>query len=238
MNEQQLSNVDSREVQRFAALAADWWDPNGSSGPLHVMNPVRLSYVEGYAELDGLRVLDVGCGGGLLSEAMAEKGATVTGIDMAEPSIEVARTHARERDVEVDYRCTTAEQVADQHAGEFSLVTCMEMLEHVPDPRSVIAACAGAVCPGGMVFFSTLNRSARAFALGIFAAEYLLGLLPRGTHQYSRFIRPSELARAARSCGLSLVDLAGLRYDPFRRTAALTNDPAVNYIAAFRRETP
>lgn len=239
MNNEALANVDAREVQRFATLAADWWDPDGSSGPLHILNPVRLGYVERYAELDGLHVLDVGCGGGLLSEAIAQKGASVTAIDMAEPSLEVARRHAEENDVQVDYRLETVESVAREQPGAFSIVTCMEMLEHVPDPQSVISACAQAVRPGGVVVFSTLNRSPKSFALGIVAAEYILGLLPRGTHTYSRFIRPSELARAARLAGLDLLDVSGIAFNPMRRTAAITADPSVNYIAAFRRmETP
>ncbi|MEM9532981.1 MAG: bifunctional 2-polyprenyl-6-hydroxyphenol methylase/3-demethylubiquinol 3-O-methyltransferase UbiG [Pseudomonadota bacterium] len=236
---QDVTNVDAEEVEKFDALAATWWDPAGPSRPLHALNPVRLSFVAGHAGLEGSRCLDVGCGGGLLSEALVKAGAEVTAIDRSEKALQVARLHRHESGVEVDYRLSTAEalaqEVRDGAEAPYDSVTCMEMLEHVPDPRSVIQACADLLNPGGWFFASTLNRTPRAFALGIVAAEYILGLLPRGTHEYARFIRPSELTRAARACGLGLVDIRGLSYNPLRDTARLVDDPSVNYVAAFRK---
>ena len=229
------SNVDAAEIARFQSAASRWWDPEGEMRPLHELNPVRLAYVERSGALRGRSVLDVGCGGGLLSEAMAVAGATVTGLDLASELLEVARLHALESGVSVDYRLETAEAHAQSHAGRYDVVTCMEMLEHVPDPGSVIAALARLVRPGGHVFVSTINRNPRAWLQAVVAAEYVLRLLPRGTHVYDKFIRPSELAAWAREGGLELVDVAGLEYDPFARSARLSSDARVNYLAHLHR---
>lgn len=229
------SNVDAAEIARFQSAASRWWDPEGDMRPLHELNPVRLAYVERSGTLRGRTVLDVGCGGGLLSEAMAVAGATVTGLDLASELLEVARLHALESGVSVDYRLETAEAHAQSHAGRYDVVTCMEMLEHVPDPGSVIAALARLVRPGGHVFVSTINRNPRAWLQAVVAAEYVLRLLPRGTHAYDKFIRPSELAAWAREGGLELVDVAGLEYDPFARSARLSSDARVNYLAHLHR---
>lgn len=228
------STTDSRELAKFDAIAAEWWDPNGPFAPLHDLNPVRLSFIADLVELAGSHVLDVGCGAGLLSEAMARRGARVTAIDMAEGVLAAARAHAA-AELGIEYRREEVTVVADVEPGRYDLLTCLELLEHVPDPAAVIAACATAVRPGGRVFFSTLNRSLRAFGLGIFAAEYLLELLPRGTHEYEKFIRPAELAGAARRAGMDLVAQRGLIYNPFSRQAALGEDPGVNYIACFEK---
>lgn len=224
-------NVDPREVERFAALSSRWWDPQGELRSLHDINPARTAFIAERWPLKHARVLDVGCGGGLLTEALAAQGASVTGIDAAAEAIEVARLHLHESGLAVDYHCTTAEEHAATHAGGYDLVTCLEMLEHVPDPASVITACARLVRPGGALCFSTLNRTPKSYALAIVGAEYLLGLLPRGTHDWSRFIRPSELDAWCRAAGIDLVELAGIRYDPFRRNAGITNDVGVNYLA-------
>ena len=229
------SNVDAAEIARFQSAASRWWDPEGDMRPLHELNPVRLAYVERSGTLRGRTVLDVGCGGGLLSEAMAVAGATVTGLDQASELLDVARLHALESGVPVDYRLETAEAHAVTHAGRYDVVTCMEMLEHVPDPASVIAALAVLVRPGGHVFVSTINRNPRAWLQAVVAAEYVLRLLPRGTHAYDKFIRPSELASWARDRGLEMVDIAGLEYDPFARSARLSSDARVNYLAHLRR---
>lgn len=229
------SNVDAAEIARFQSAASRWWDPEGDMRPLHELNPVRLAYVERSGTLRGRTVLDVGCGGGLLSEAMAVAGATVAGLDQASELLDVARLHALESGVPVDYRLETAEAHAVTHAGRYDVVTCMEMLEHVPDPASVIAALAVLVRPGGHVFVSTINRNSRAWLQAVVAAEYVLRLLPRGTHAYDKFIRPSELDAWARGCGLEMVDIAGLEYDPFARSARLSSDARVNYLAHLRR---
>jgi 2-polyprenyl-6-hydroxyphenyl methylase/3-demethylubiquinone-9 3-methyltransferase len=228
-------NVDAAEIARFQSAASRWWDPEGEMRPLHDLNPVRLGYVERCGPLAGRTVVDVGCGGGLLSEAMARKGARVTGLDLADELLSVARLHALDAGVSVDYRCEAAETHAGEHAGHYDVVTCMEMLEHVPDPASVVAALAALARPGGHVFVSTLNRTPRAYVMAILGAEYVLRLLPAGTHTYEKFIRPSELAAWARAAGLSQVDIAGLNYDPFSRQARLTDDAAVNYLMHFRR---
>ena len=229
------ANVDPAEISKFDAAAPRWWDPDGEFRPLHDLNPARLDYIEARAGLSGRRVLDVGCGGGLLTEGMARRGAKVTGIDLAPGALEVARLHAMEAGVTVDYRQVAAEVLADTHRGAFDLVTCLEMLEHVPDPASIVRALAQLVRPGGDVICSTINRNARAFALAIVGAEYLLRLLPAGTHQYARLIRPSELARWARDAGLAVADLAGLEYDPLARKARVSADTSVNYLIHFKR---
>jgi 2-polyprenyl-6-hydroxyphenyl methylase/3-demethylubiquinone-9 3-methyltransferase len=228
-------NVDPAELEKFEAMAAQWWDPEGDFRPLHDLNPVRTRYITDAIEIDGARIVDVGCGAGLMSEALAAGGGEVVGIDLAEGPLKVARLHRHESELEVDYRLISAEELADDLPESFDLAVCLEMLEHVPDPASVIDACARLVKPGGYCVFSTLNRTPKAFALAIAGAEYLLGLLPRGTHEYAKFIRPSELARAARQAGLEMEDVSGLHYEPFRRRAWLAEDVAVNYLARFRK---
>ena len=228
-------NVDPAEISKFDAAAARWWDPNGEFRPLHELNPARLDYIEARAGLAGRRVLDVGCGGGLLAEGMARRGACVTGIDLSPGALEVARLHALESGVTVDYRQLAVEELPDSDHDAFDLVTCLEMLEHVPDPAQVIQAISGLVRPGGNVVCSTINRNAKAFALAIVGAEYLLRLLPAGTHQYARLIKPSELARWGRDAGLAVADLAGLEYDPMARKARVSADTSVNYLIHFRR---
>lgn len=229
------SNFDPAEISRFDAAAPRWWDPDGEFRPLHDLNPARLDYIEARAGLTGRRVLDVGCGGGLLAEGMARRGARVTGIDLAPESLKVARLHALEAGIDVEYREIAAETLADTDAGGFDLVTCLEMLEHVPDPVAIVAALASLVRPGGDVICSTINRNAKSFALAIVGAEYLLRLLPMGTHQYARLIRPSEISHWARDAGLELADLAGLEYNPATRKARTGTDVSVNYLAHYKR---
>lgn len=229
------ANVDPAEIARFGELAATWWDPNGPSRALHDLNPARLEYVRARTRLRGARVLDVGCGGGLLSEAMAVAGAEVVGIDLSPSVLEVARLHALESGLTIDYREVAIETLADVEPGSFDAVTCMEMLEHVPDPAAVIGAAARLLKPGGSLFLSTLNRTPKAFALAIVGAEYVAGLLPRGTHRYASFIRPSELAAWLRAAGLELLDVTGLAYDPILRRARLSSDTQVNYLACATR---
>ncbi len=231
-------NFDPAEISKFDAAAPRWWDPEGEFRPLHDLNPARLDYIEARAGLAGRRVLDVGCGGGLLAEGMARRGARVTGIDLAPAALAVARLHALESGIEVDYRLETVESLAEAGPASYDLVTCLEMLEHVPEPAGIVASLARLVRPGGHVICSTINRNARSFALAIVGAEYVLRLLPMGTHQYGRLIRPSELTHWARTAGLELEDLAGLAYDPLGRKARITDDVSVNYLAAFRRPMP
>lgn len=224
------TNADAAEIAKFAELAADWWEPNGRSKPLHIINPVRLAYIQRRAELAGKQVVDVGCGGGILSEAMAQQGAEVTGIDLNTAGLEVARQHAADNQVTVDYQEISAEDLAAQHADQFDVVTCLEMLEHVPDPASVINACATLVKPGGHVFFSTINRNPKAYMLAVVGAEYLLNLLPKGTHDYAKFLTPAELSSYARAAGLSVDDISGLHYDPLTSHAKLGGNVDVNYL--------
>ena len=225
------ANVDPAEIDKFQAIASRWWDPQSEFAPLHEINPLRVAYIERQAgDIDGLEVLDIGCGGGILAEALARKGARVTGIDMAEMSLEVARLHLHESGLDIDYRLVAAEDFAAENEARFDLVTCLEMLEHVPDPASIVAAAARTLKPGGRVVLSTLNRNPRSFALAIVGAEYLLRLLPRGTHEYRKFIRPSELAAALRAAGLRPVDITGMTYNPLTRRYALGRDTDVNYL--------
>jgi 2-polyprenyl-6-hydroxyphenyl methylase/3-demethylubiquinone-9 3-methyltransferase len=225
------NNVDPGEINKFASLASRWWDPNSEFKPLHEINPLRLDYIEQRTPLKDKKVLDVGCGGGILSESMAQRGAHVTGIDMGEAQLSVAKLHQLESGVEVDYQLISAEQLAEDAPQSFDVVTCMEMLEHVPDPASIIAACARLVKPGGQVFFSTINRNPKAYLFAIVGAEYLLKMLPKGTHDYGKFIRPSEMESWARHAGLPLKDLTGMSYNPFTRKYSLGRDIDVNYIA-------
>lgn len=230
------ANVDPAELARFSALAHRWWDLDGEFAPLHQINPLRLGWIEGIAPLKDQRVVDVGCGGGILADAMARRGARVLGIDLAEKSLRVAELHALEAGTpEIEYRVIAAEALAAERPAAFDVVTCMEMLEHVPDPASVVQACADLVRPGGWAFFSTINRNPKSFALAILGAEYLLGLVPRGTHEYARFIRPSELARQCRAAGLELMHSSGLVYNPVTRRYRLSDDTDVNYMLAARK---
>ena len=229
------SNTDPREVAKFEALASRWWDTHGAFKALHDINPLRLAFVEATSSLAGRTVLDVGCGGGILAESMAARGAMVTGIDASRAALTTARLHLEESGVAVDYVCATAEEMAHEHPGEFDLVTCMELLEHVPEPASVVTACARLARPGGELIFSTINRNPKAYLLAVIGAEYLLRLLPRGTHDYEKFIRPSELDAWARSTGLTLDELRGLIYNPVTRRYSLSGNVDVNYLARLRR---
>jgi 2-polyprenyl-6-hydroxyphenyl methylase/3-demethylubiquinone-9 3-methyltransferase len=228
-------NADPAEVQKFSELAHRWWDPASEFRPLHEINPLRLGWIDDKAGLAGKTVLDVGCGGGILAEGMASLGASVTGIDLSEKGLSVARLHLFESGHSIDYRLISAEAFADERPSHFDVVTCMEMLEHVPDPASTIAACARLVKPGGHVFFSTINRNLKAYALAIIGAEYVLNMLPRGTHEYAKFIKPSELCRYCRNTGLDTEELIGMSYNPLTKVYSLGRDTDVNYLMHTRR---
>jgi 2-polyprenyl-6-hydroxyphenyl methylase/3-demethylubiquinone-9 3-methyltransferase len=228
-------NADPAELAKFASLAQSWWDPAGPSKPLHELNPLRLRYVENAVGLRDAQVLDVGCGGGILSEAMARSGARVIGIDLSQAVLDVAELHALEGKLAIEYRAISAEELAAARPGSFDLVTCMEMLEHVPDPAAALAALAALVKPGGHVIISTLNRKPMAFAVAIIGAEYIARMLPRGTHEYLKFIKPSELARWGRAAGLNLLDLTGITYNPLTRAFRLSANTDINYLAHFQR---
>jgi 2-polyprenyl-6-hydroxyphenyl methylase/3-demethylubiquinone-9 3-methyltransferase len=225
------SNVDPVEINKFAALASRWWDRNSEFKPLHDINPLRVDYVDQRAGLKDKKVLDVGCGGGILSEGMAALGAQVTGIDMGEAALNVAKLHLLESGLKVDYRHVSVEELAEQFPHSFDVVTCMEMLEHVPDPVSVVKAIAKLVKPSGKIFFSTINRTPKSYLFAIVGAEYVLRMLPRGTHNFAKFIRPSELESWSRHADLELKDLTGMSYNPFTRTYSLGRDMEVNYLA-------
>ena len=227
---QDTINVDRNEIAKFEALASRWWDPNSEFKPLHDINPLRLNYIDERARLPGKKVLDVGCGGGILSEGMSHRGAHVTGIDMGEAPLSVAKLHSLESGVKVDYRRITVEELADQEAGQYDVVTCMEMLEHVPSPESVVAACTRLLKPGGQAFFSTLNRNPKSFLFAIVGAEYVLQMLPKGTHEFKKFIRPSELAGWIRNAGLEFKDITGMTYNPITKRYKLGSDVDVNYL--------
>lgn len=230
------ANADPEELAKFAKLAHRWWDPSSEFKPLHDINPLRLAHIETLAGgLSGRRVLDVGCGGGILAEAMAGRGAQVTGIDLGEKALGVAKLHALETGAAVEYSLQSAEDLAQREPGSFDLVTCMEMLEHVPSPRQTVASCARLVKPGGLVVFATLNRNLKSYLFAVVGAEYILSLLPKGTHDYSKFVRPSELSGFARQAGLSIVDLKGMSYNPFTQRYSLGEDSSVNYLLACRR---
>ena len=230
-------NVDAGELDKFAALAHHWWDPESVMfGPLHKMNPLRLDWIDRTSGgLEGKHVLDVGCGGGILTEAMAARGAVALGIDMGEKALGVARLHKLESGAAAEYRLISAEALAAEMPGAFDIVTCMELLEHVPDPASIVAACAALARPGGTLVIATISRSVKAYALAVVAAEYVLGLLPRGTHDYAKFLTPAEVTECARRAGLAPVDISGVTYNPFTKSFRLVPDPAVNYMMAFRR---
>jgi 2-polyprenyl-6-hydroxyphenyl methylase/3-demethylubiquinone-9 3-methyltransferase len=228
-------NVDQAELEKFSALASRWWDPNSEFRPLHQINPLRLDWIDALAFLKGKRVVDVGCGGGILAESMAKLGATVKGVDLAEKSLKVAQLHGLESGIKVDYEAISAENLADREAGQYDVVTCMEMLEHVPDPSATIAACSKMVKSGGWVFFSTINRNPKSFLFAIIGAEYVLRILPKGTHEYAKFIKPSELADAARDAGLELQEMLGMSYNPVTQVYSLGRDTSVNYLMAYRR---
>lgn len=226
----QSVNADPAELQKFAALAHRWWDPNSEFKPLHDINPLRLNYINNIASLPGKTVLDVGCGGGILSESMSAIGATVTGIDLGEKALKVAELHRLESGANVNYRLVSVEQLAAEQPASFDVVTCMEMLEHVPDPEAVIRACAALVKPGGHVFFSTINRNPKAYLFAVIGAEYVLNILPKGTHEYEKFIKPSELAAWARHAGLNVSGMKGMSYNPLTRRYWLDGNVSVNYI--------
>lgn len=229
-------NADPAELAKFSDLAHHWWDPESEFKPLHQINPLRLDWIHALADLNQKRVLDVGCGGGILADSMARKGANVTGIDLASKSLRVAQLHALETGTpNIQYREISVEAIAQEQPASFDVVTCMEMLEHVPDPGSVVRACAELVKPDGWVFFSTLHRSAKAFMLAIVGAEYVLNMLPRGTHEYAKMIRPSELAASCREAGLDLVGIKGMEYNPITKRYALTTDTSINYMLAARK---
>ena len=230
-----MNNVDDLEIRKFEALAARWWDPDSEFKPLHEINPLRMSYISRKVNPAGKKVLDIGCGGGILAEAMARHGANVTAIDMADASLSVARLHQLESKLEINYQKSSAEQYARDHSEQFDIVTCLEMLEHVPEPAKVIQACHSLVRPGGTVFFSTINRNPKSYLFAIVGAEYILNLLPRGTHDYARFIKPSELAAWGRDSKLDLQDQIGMAYNPLTRKYSLETNVDVNYIACYTR---
>ena len=225
-----MLNADHKELEKFSQLAHRWWDKNSEFKPLHEINPLRMEWIDGHVDLAGKTVLDIGCGGGILAETMAEHGATVTGIDLSEKALGVARLHLLESGNQVDYQYRSAEELAKSSATRFDIVTCMEMLEHVPEPASVVAACAVLVKPGGHVFFSTINRNAKAYALAVIGAEFILKMLPRGTHEYAKFIKPAELSRWAKSAGLQPDEIIGLSYNPLSSKYRLCRDTDVNYL--------
>lgn len=231
-----MTNADPHELRKFSDLAHRWWDPNAEFKPLHELNPVRLGWIDAHAHLPGKRVLDIGCGGGILSESMAGLGAVVKGIDLSEQALGVADLHSLESGITVEYEEIAAEALAAREPGSYDVVTCMEMLEHVPDPAAIVRACAALVKPGGWVFFSTLNRNVKAYLFAVIGAEYIAQMLPKGTHDYARFIRPSELAGFARAAGLREVEVKGITYRPLGKRFALSDDTSVNYLFACRRD--
>lgn len=232
---QQSTNADPSEVRKFSDLAHRWWDPNSEFKPLHDINPLRLNWIDQAIGLNGKKVIDIGCGGGILSESMAAKGAQVTGIDLSDKALSVAKLHLLESGQTVDYRHIAAETMAAEHPAGFDTVTCLEMLEHVPDPAQTVQACATLAKPGGDVFLSTINRNPKAYLLAVIGAEYILNMLPKGTHDYAKFIKPAELVRMARDAGLDLVSMIGMSYNPLTKVYSLGNDTSVNYLIHLRR---
>ena len=231
-----MTNADPIELEKFSQVAHRWWDINSEFKPLHDINPLRLGYIDRIAQVAGKNVLDVGCGGGILSESLAGLGATVTGIDLGEKALQVAQLHLLESGKQIEYRNIAVEDLALEKPGHYDVVTCMEMLEHVPDPESIVRACSQLVKPGGHVFFSTLNRNPKSYLLAILGAEYVLNMLARGTHDYAKFLKPSELARFCRNSGLNVSDITGMTYNPLRKVYALGRDTGVNYLMACRRD--
>jgi 2-polyprenyl-6-hydroxyphenyl methylase/3-demethylubiquinone-9 3-methyltransferase len=231
----QMSNVDHSEIDKFSALAHRWWDPTSEFKPLHAINPLRLGWIQSITNLQGKRVLDVGCGGGILAESLSKAGATVTGIDLSSKALKVAELHQLESGTSVRYLTISAEDLAKEESQSYDVVTCMEMLEHVPDPSSVVQACAKLCKPGGHIFFSTLNRNPKSYLFAIIGAEYILQLLPKGTHQYEKFIKPSELAQFTRAAGLEVIELKGMTYNPITQIYRLGSDTDVNYMMATRK---
>jgi 2-polyprenyl-6-hydroxyphenyl methylase/3-demethylubiquinone-9 3-methyltransferase len=228
-------NVDQSEIAKFSALAHRWWDPNSEFKPLHAINPLRLNWIKSFVSLEGKKVVDVGCGGGILAESISQSGADTTGIDLSEKALKVAELHALEVGANLTYRSISAEDLADEQAEQYDVVTCMEMLEHVPDPASVVRACAKLCKPGGTLFFSTLNRNPKSYLFAIIGAEYILKLLPKGTHEYTKFIKPSELVAFTRQAGLELLGMKGLSYNPITQVYSLSDDVDVNYMIAVRK---
>ena len=231
-----MTNADPAELEKFSQLAHKWWDPNSEFKPLHDINPLRLGYIDRHTGLAGKTVLDVGCGGGILSESMAGLNANVSGIDLSDKALQVAKLHLLESGRQVNYHKIAVEELADEQPNHYDVVTCMEMLEHVPDPQSVVAACAKLAKPDGWVFFSTLNRNPKSYLFAVVGAEYVLNLLPRGTHDYDKFIKPSELAQFCRNAGLSVADLTGMSYNPLSKVYSLGSDTSVNYMIACRKD--
>jgi 2-polyprenyl-6-hydroxyphenyl methylase/3-demethylubiquinone-9 3-methyltransferase len=229
-------NVDPLELEKFSALAHRWWDPESEFKPLHQINPLRLDWIDAIAPLNGRNVLDVGCGGGILAEAMARRGARVKGIDLSEKALKVAQLHRLESRVAVDYEAVSAEDLAERETGTYDVVTCMELLEHVPDPGSLVRACSRLARPGGQVFFSTINRNLKSYVFAVIGAEYVLKLLPKGTHDYLKFVKPSELARHCRAAGLEVREIRGMSYNPITRSYSLVRDASVNYLVHSTRE--
>lgn len=229
------TNIDPQEIAKFDEVAPEWWDIEGPLKPLHQLNPFRLNFIQSHIDLNGLNVLDIGCGGGILTESLSKAGAKASGIDMSEPAIKAAKEHAEKHNLPIHYQQISAENYAAEHPHSVDIITCMELLEHVPDPASIIAACANLVKPGGHVFMSTLNRNLKSYLFAILGAEYVLKLLPKGTHDYAKFIKPSELDTWASAAGLELLDLTGITYNPLRSTYSLTDDVSVNYLACFRK---
>jgi 2-polyprenyl-6-hydroxyphenyl methylase/3-demethylubiquinone-9 3-methyltransferase len=228
-------NVDQSEIAKFSALAHRWWDPNSEFKPLHAINPLRLNWIQSFVNLEGKKVVDIGCGGGILAESISQSGADTVGIDLSEKALKVAELHALEVGANLTYRCISAETLADEQAEQYDVVTCMEMLEHVPDPASVVRACAKLCKPGGTLFFSTLNRSPKSYLFAIIGAEYILKLLPKGTHEYSKFIKPSELVAFTRQAGLEMLGMKGLAYNPLTQVYSLSDDVDANYMIAVRK---
>jgi len=228
-------NVDQSEIAKFSALAHRWWDPNSEFKPLHAINPLRLGWIKTFVNFEGKKAVDIGCGGGILAESIAQSGADTTGIDLSEKALKVAELHALEVGANLTYRSISAEALADEQAEQYDIVTCMEMLEHVPDPASVVRACAKLCKPGGTLFFSTLNRNPKSYLFAIIGAEYILKLLPKGTHEYVKFIKPSELVAFTRQAGLEMLGIKGLSYNPFTQVYSLSDDVSVNYMIAVRK---
>ena len=228
-------NVDQSEIAKFSALAHRWWDPNSEFKPLHAINPLRLSWMKSFVNFEGKKVVDIGCGGGILAESIAQSGADTTGIDLSEKALKVAELHALEVGANLTYRAISAEDLAQEQAGQYDVVTCMEMLEHVPDPASVVRACAALCKPGGILFFSTLNRNPKSYLFAIIGAEYILRLLPKGTHEYAKFIKPSELVHFTRAANLEMLGIKGLGYNPITQVYSINDNVDVNYMIAVRK---